>query len=57
MDITRNQGLGHGRKYEEMKRNSLPDLFKPLRDLNLDQKHEQIKFQTKKQKFQKHRHD
>jgi len=38
-----------------MKRNDLPDLFKPLRDLNFEQKREKLKFQNveKTQKIQK----
>ena len=37
----------------------LPELSKPLRDLNFDQKREKLKFQNFKkiQNFQKNRHD
>lgn len=44
MVIARNPQLGLGRNWDEMKRNSFPDLFKPLRDLNFDQKREELKF-------------
>ena len=36
-----------------MKRNDLPDLSKPLRTLDFDQKREKLKFQNVEEKFQK----
>ena len=55
MDITRNPEGFYVPGVVEMNPTGLPELSKPLRDLNFDQKREKLKFQNFKniQKFKK----